>query len=419
MKTKLSINSSKTVLAIIALFVTLSLSAQPSYYFTNFSRVSGADKQIGTIYRFTSVKSGVDALVTIDTLTGGLTIDSMDVKSLGFDAAFQPQIHIGAHSSGYAQFNIQFVIAGTSIPSPQINVPITAIDIDGHINVGDTLAEYDEMNLGLTGTLLNLVTTTQLSVTTAGSWITGKNIGGVEFTGVDTLAKDGMFTVVNPLTTSFKVRTGVDNRSGNTPSRNSSIYFQKFTYPATILALSDIKSFTGEDKDNTVKLEWSVEAHNTLQSITLEKSVNGTDYNETAQYWINADTAVNQTEFNYTDASVQSVVYYRLKVVSDGGKTEYTNVLSFRNAASETNTFRVYPTVISSTATVNVSADKTSTASFQLVDYSGRTVYLKQVQLADGSNNFSVSNFGMLPAGNYIAVMRTSGKIYNQKVIIK
>lgn len=419
MKTISLLSSAKSILVIMAFFGALSVSAQPSYYFTTYSLVSGTDKQQGAIYRFSSVKSGVDALVTIDTLTGGVTLDSLDVSTLGFNAAFQPQIHIGAHSTGYAQFNIQFVTAGTSTPQVQINVPVTGIDIDGHIAIGDTLAEYDQFNLALTGTLYDNPSTTQISVTTSGSWITGRNIGGLEYTGVDTLGKDVMFTVVNPSITSLKVRTGVDNRSGNTPSRNSSIFFQNFNYSNTILPVSVLTSFTGDAKDNSVKLQWELASSNTLQSVTLEKSYNGSDYGAVNEYWINVDNNKNSSDFMYSDNAAQSIVYYRLKMISESGNIEYSNILSFNMASADVNKFKVYPTIISSSAAINFSADKASTASFQLFDYSGRVVYHQELHLSDGNNNISISNFGNLAAGNYIAVLRSSDKIYNQKVMIK
>jgi hypothetical protein len=419
MKTNLQKLTNKGALAIIACLATFTIAAQPSYNFTTNSLVSGTDKQKGAEYRFSTVKSGVDALVTIDTLTGGMTLDSLDVASLGFNAAFQPQIRIGPWANGYIEFNIQFVVAGTLIPVAQVNMPVTGIDIDGHIAPGDTVAEYDEVNLGLTGVVTDVPTTSQISLTTSGSWVTAKNIGGVEYTGVDTLGKDVMFTVVNALTTSFKVRTGVDNRSANTVSRNSSLFFQKFTYPFSVLAISPVTSFAGTSNGNSVRLEWSIASESKLQSVTLEKSDNGSDYLPVNEYWLNIDSIKDASDFQYTDNSVQAIVYYRLKMTSDDGTFEYSNILNFRTGLSEINKFKVYPTLISSSATISFSADVASRALLQLVDYSGRVVYHQTMQLSGGNNDFSVSSFGNLPAGNYVAVLRTSDKIYNQKVIMK
>src|SRR5579871_802568 len=401
----------KTLLTITVLFASLTVAAQPSYYFTTNTLLSGTDRQQGAVYRFSSVKSGVDAIVTIDTLTGGLSLDSLDVKNLGFDAAFQPQIHIGAHATGYAQFNIAFVVSGTFTPSTQINMPVTGVDIDGHIATGDTLAEYDQVNLAATGTLYDNPSTTQISVTTSGSWITARNIGGVEYTGVDTLGKDVMFTVVNPSTTSFKVRTGVDNRSGSTVSRNSSVFFQKFNYLYSILPLSSLVGFTGNEKDNNVKLEWNLATSNILQSVSLEKSTNGSDYNQVNEYWLNID-GDKTTSFHYNDVPSSSVVYYRLKMVSTSGAVEYSNVLSFRTASETENKFKVYPTVINSAATVQFSSDKETASMLQMVDYTGRALYEQQIQMTEGINNISISNFGRMPAGSYIAVLRSADKIY-------
>jgi hypothetical protein len=420
MKTSLPFYHIKNIFIVVAVFASLGAVAQPGYSFIANSLVSGTDKHQGAVYRFTTVKPGVDALVTIDTLTGGLTLDSLDVATLGFNAAFQPQIHIAAHNSGYAQFNIQFVITGTSTPMIQLNMPVTSIDIDGHIAPGDTLAEYDQVDLGLTGTIYDDPSTTQISVTTSGSWITGKNIGGVEYTGVDTLGKDAMFTVVNPSTTSFKVRTGVDNRTNGAVSRNSSVFFQKFNYLYTLLPVSPITNFTGNDKDNTVKLQWTLASLNTLQSVILQKSYNGIDFTALNEYWINVDNHSSDNEdFHYTDNDAQSIIYYRLKMVSDNGNTGYSNLLNFETAFAANNKLRVYPTVISGTATINFLSEKSSAASFQLVDYSGRIVYQRKLQVADGNNDISINNFGNLITGNYIAVLRTPDKVYNQKVMMK
>jgi hypothetical protein len=117
---------------------------------------------------------------------------------------------------------------------------------------------------------------------------------------------------------------------------------------------------------------------------------------------MNVENTKNGSDFHYTDNAVQSIVYYRLKMVSESGNIEYSNILNFITASAEANKFKVYPTLINSTATMYFSAEKASAASVQLIDYSGRVVYNKQVQLADGNNNISISNFGNLPAGNYI-----------------
>jgi hypothetical protein len=57
--------------------------AQPKYDFRNASQISGTDRQVGALYRFPNVRSGVDALVSITIITGGLTINTLDGTSSG------------------------------------------------------------------------------------------------------------------------------------------------------------------------------------------------------------------------------------------------------------------------------------------------------------------------------------------------
>jgi hypothetical protein len=65
MKTNLKATVNKSILAILAIFASFTISAQSSYAFTANTLVSGTDKQQGAVYRFSSVKSGVDAIVAL------------------------------------------------------------------------------------------------------------------------------------------------------------------------------------------------------------------------------------------------------------------------------------------------------------------------------------------------------------------
>jgi hypothetical protein len=73
------IDLSKSILLILFI-LTISLKAfcQPDYDFRNSILVSGTDKQIGAVYLFKNVKTGVDATVTILDITGGVTLNTID-----------------------------------------------------------------------------------------------------------------------------------------------------------------------------------------------------------------------------------------------------------------------------------------------------------------------------------------------------
>ena len=82
------------------------------------------------------------------------------------------------------------------------------------------------------------------------------------------------------------------------------------------------------------------------------------------------------------------------------------------------NNFKVYPSVISSTATVSVSATKNQQATLQLIDLNGRMVSSQTMQLQQGSNNLSITKPGNITSSNYIAVIKVDDSLQSQKIMI-
>lgn len=211
----------------------LTANAQGRYEFRNGTRISGTDRKVGALYRFPNVRTNTDALVNITAITGGVTLTKLDGTSSGFDEALQPEITIPAHSSGYVEFTITFVTAGTSTPAIQTEVPITPIDVDGELN---KVYEFDEIFLSSSGYVdYNLMgNALQLNFLST-NLVQGINTAGITYNGIDTSAKQVMFSVVNANVSSIILRAGANNPSGQSQDRLRSIYFQKFYYPNSTL----------------------------------------------------------------------------------------------------------------------------------------------------------------------------------------
>ena len=139
-------NPKKLILISIIFLLTQTTQAQPDYVFTGGILESGTDLQIGAVYRFKEVKPGIDGLITITDMTGGMTLAQIDGPS-GFDEAFQPYINCAPLSKGYVEFQLDFVLAGTNTPAIMDEVPLTAIDIDGWVFPDEKLFEFDEFEM--------------------------------------------------------------------------------------------------------------------------------------------------------------------------------------------------------------------------------------------------------------------------------
>ncbi len=403
-----------TITSVVLFFLTFfTAAAQPDYDFRDAKLISGTLNQEGAVYRFENVKPGVDAFVTLTRITNGIMLAEIDAGS-GYPEALQPTLDTKSKKKGYVEMTIDFVYAGTNTPYLQKEVPITCIDVDGIADAdghGHGVHEFDEINMG-PGCYINYsMTGFELDVKQVGSWVTGKNIRGIDYPGRDTSAAQVMFTVVNANISRAIVRVGVDNSTSETDAwRLRSVYFKKFAYANGLLAAPSLRSFVGVSKSNGVTLTASFGSTNSLREVVLESSLGNNAFSTIAV------ASLSDLNFSFTD-NAAGVVYYRLKLTGLDGGVSYSSVLRFTGNEISQNEFKVYPTMITSNITINTPATKVENAVFQLLDVSGRMVYQQSMQLHAGNNAQVVNTPANLNRGNYIAMVKAGDKIYSQQVI--
>ena len=399
---------------LLILIATVAVQAQPDYVFKSHSLESGTDLQAGAKYRFKNVKPGVDGIMTIVGFTGGMSLSELDGAS-GFDDAFQPYINCEPKKQGSVEFLLEFVQSGTNIPVVQKEVPMTAIDIDGWEFPDDKLFETDEFQKSASYYVDYDNLGSSLDIKETSSWYNISNKSAITYDGIDTLQKDVMFTIVHANVSSVSFRVGANNRSKSFMMRLRSVYFKKFIFPNSFLAKSPLLSFRGFEKNKKVELNWDLENNNHLQTIVIEKS-NGSNFAAIGQVLMINEIG-QSGKFKFTDENMLSgTSLYRLKMIATNGSITYSNTLSFRTAGEVSKKFSVYPTAVTTNATLSIQANAIGVANFELVDYSGRIVHRQLVAVQSGNNNIQVTNFGNLTGGQYIAVIKIDNSIYSQKI---
>lgn len=401
------------LIALVAYLLLVVLSfrsyAQPDYDFSNGSLISGTDKQIGAKYRFTNVKPGVDAIVTISNISSGVRVSDLDGPS-GYKEALQPTLQVDAGAKGHLEMLIEFVIAGGFVLSTQLEIPVTCIDVDG---ITGSVYEYDEISTAA-GYYVNYdLLGNELLINTSPGWATCRNIGGVDYPRRDTAARQVMFTVVNANRSSIVVRVGADNTLGSgQATRLRSVYFKKFTYSNSFLSQPSLLSFRGNEKNGKVILNWELSADNHPVRIVVEKS-NGAQFKSIGEIPVSGSK-----HYSFADADMLTGnTYYRLKMIAANGIVSYSNLLLFRLSSVGQPTLKVYPSIVNNNTTISLRADKKETIPVYIADMSGRIVFTKQLQVQEGSNNVVVDGLEKLTKGNYILYINKQDGIEKQKII--
>jgi hypothetical protein len=393
-----------------------SIAAPPDFDFRNPTLISGTNLQVNARYRFANVITGVDAVVTIVAFSGGVTLNQMDGPT-GYVEAFQPVIFAPANSNGYVDFRIQFVTAGTLAGLVMPRVSSTSLDIDGTLSGTGNLFEYDMVALNSATSVYSFdMGTTELAMSSSAGWVTGRNVTGNNYNGVDTSAKNVMFTVTNYNASSIRVRVGTDNRSTAGTTRNKSVYFANFIYSGGLLSKGPVKYFTGTYVKSKVLLEWQLEKSAQIEKIFVERSATGDEFLLIQNY--NVSEASGKTDFELPDYRVfYNKVYYRLKIVHIDGSVRYSKIITVHSQASAAFMVNVYFEAFTSIPAVIIHSPQQTQASLTIVDMAGNVRSRTNINLLAGKNNFRLQNSSLLKPGSHVAILRVGNAIYTNKFL--
>jgi hypothetical protein len=387
--------------------------SQPDYVFKNSVLLSGTDKGAGAQYRFPSVKTGVDAIVKISSISTDITIiDFDDNKNGGFDEAFQPRIQAKAKTKGYAEFNITFVVTGTNIPLLMTEVPATSIDVDGNKSATDSMFEFDEyMTPGTYQLDYDLVSTDLKFVYSTGS-VMGKNFRGLEKALIDTMAMEAMFSVIYPNVNSFTVRIGLDNQLNVATTRQRSVYFKRFFFQNSFLPVTNLLSFIGNrNADNSVVLNWTMSSQHDYAVADIEKCVNGHSFVSIGSVPVSGKS----TSLFSDNSKTTFGAYYRLKMTDKNGKIGYSAIIYIRSN-SNYGKIKVFPSMVNDNTNITFVSDNASPAKISLFDLGGRLVMKKDIAVQAGNNTLALTGLSQFSTGQYLVVVSTEGHQYTQKI---
>ena len=118
-------------------------------FFENPTLVEGSALSLNAVYRFSSVTSGIDALVEITSFNNGAVLTGIDGTG-GEISALQPILDPAPNTDSSVDFEITFVAAGTNVQTAISKFSAAGLDIDGDGNAAGggpagSLREYIEL----------------------------------------------------------------------------------------------------------------------------------------------------------------------------------------------------------------------------------------------------------------------------------
>lgn len=179
------------------------------------------------------------------------------------------------------------------------------------------------------------------------------------------IANSGQFWVVIDSSGSTSGPTGGFN-GVNTPTKDGG-YVLRLTYKTAIILPLQFVTFTGRLMGNKVLLTWKADVDGKQGWFEIERSID-------RQTFITIGKVPNGT-YTFTDATPSiGTNYYRIKAVSNDGKTVYTNIINITYLPGYF-TLNIYPNPVNNLLGLRMSPEKMGKVTVQVSDAGGRQLY--------------------------------------------
>lgn len=190
----------------------------------------------------------------------------------------------------------------------------------------------------------------------------------------------------------------------------------------TVYLPIELLNFTAVGETNKVRLNWRTASETNNNFFTIEKSLNGTDWNTIGivKGAGNSTQILNYESYDYKP--VTGTQYYRLKQSDFDGKYDYSKSVAVE--FKENFSFSLYPNPAHANTSVFIniktSAEEDKSILVVVYDITGREIYSKINILEKENGQITAVDPSMtLSPGIYVISASADNAIYKEKLVIR
>ncbi|MBI1343185.1 MAG: T9SS type A sorting domain-containing protein [Terrimonas sp.] len=402
----------------------------PELVFQNPVLESGIAGHDSATYRFSNVTTGIDAVLEIKGRSApNVVVNSIDMTSVGFGKALQPEVgipgNVAAGQSWWVDFNLHFYKTGTFDKAAISSFKITGLDIDGD---GSSLNEWimmnriDKISYSSNTLLLDNVLNVVSDFTDPNNNGEDHKISGpvANFKDIDTTATSVMatYSFTGKDHISFRIGANTNGAATSAGMRMNSFWFKEFDLSTHTLPVT-LMSFSAELNKDKANLKWSTASEINVSHFVVEKSLDGKHYQDAALVFAYGNSS-QPKEYTFNDdvsAISSGILYYRLKMQDMDGTYVYSNVRMIRiDKGNQSLSIDAYPNPVSSDLHVTLPAAwQGKEVTYQVYNVKGSLV--KSVRNSNASQTENINMYDLNP-GLYI-IRATMDSLSVQQKIIK
>jgi hypothetical protein len=177
-------------------------------------------------------------------------------------------------------------------------------------------------------------------------------------------------------------------------------------------------SFDAKKTGNKVELKWTSTEENGLDNYYIEKRPANGNWSIITQVAARGNGIPGIHQYNFLDEQpFEGTSYYRLKLVSVDGRSQYSAIRSirFENGISE---ITIIPNPAQNKTRVTLYANNTERLTLHLIDITGRTVWQSTETVQQGVHAIEIPLAGK-PPGSYVLRVQQNGQTLSRIIIVE
>lgn len=246
------------------------------------------------------------------------------------------------------------------------------------------------------------------TITFEGGVVSGANTSYVVPNGGSIVLK---YTATSPATQAINLLTTAKGFIGTTQFGLAlNTVHVSTTLPVTLT------SFRASWIDSRVKLDWSTESETNSRSYEIERSRDNLGFQKIGERIAQGNSSV-RSYYNFVDSFPgRGKNLYRLKMVDQDGKYQYSPVVVMQYQNEATGLSNVYPNPFVGNIQFGVTVKEDQLVHIHLLDESGRAVLSRDQRCYRGANSVVLDDLKTLRTGIYLLQVITSEGSYSAKL---
>ncbi|MEP7080437.1 MAG: T9SS type A sorting domain-containing protein [Ginsengibacter sp.] len=177
--------------------------------------------------------------------------------------------------------------------------------------------------------------------------------------------------------------------------------------------------FTANMQGTDVRLDWSTATESNTQYFGVEKSNDGTHFNETAKVNAAGNSTIEK-HYQYIDVNAfenNPVLYYRIRSTDRDGKAFYSKIRQVKNNAGLSQKVKLITNPVKADAQIEYVSPANTTAVIKIIDQQGRIVLSSSVNIFKGTNKISLSTQSL--AGGIYTIILSGNEAKSKLKMVK